>query len=245
MVIGGGRGVAVTGCGLLPLLIGDRLVDRRLAHDLAEAGGEEPSAEAREEPADDELSKDRRASVAGEGHQVTAVMEELVDRGAVGDRDQREQRDERAGEEGPRPQLAELDGGRVNCRLRGCESAHSVMSLPPHPPSTSHRGRWRRHPIHHGVEFAGTFARPIITRSGRVAQWESARFTRERSLVRNQPRPSVKAPLSAGFSSFSGGSISAPKSVDWAPVPIETGFGPLTRASRRSLSPSPRNITCA
>ena len=25
---------------------------------------------------------------------------------------------------------------------------------------------------------------------GRVAQWESARFTRERSLVRNQPRPS-------------------------------------------------------
>ena len=25
--------------------------------------------------------------------------------------------------------------------------------------------------------------------NGRVAQWESARFTRERSLVRNQPRP--------------------------------------------------------
>jgi hypothetical protein len=30
--------------------------------------------------------------------------------------------------------------------------------------------------------------------SGRVAQWESARFTRERSLVRNQPRPSRRAP---------------------------------------------------
>src|SRR5690242_9452444 len=27
---------------------------------------------------------------------------------------------------------------------------------------------------------------------GRVAQWESARFTRERSLVRNQPRPSFR-----------------------------------------------------
>ncbi len=30
---------------------------------------------------------------------------------------------------------------------------------------------------------------PIIGLPGRVAQWESARFTRERSLVRNQPRP--------------------------------------------------------
>ena len=29
--------------------------------------------------------------------------------------------------------------------------------------------------------------------TGRVAQWESARFTRERSLVRNQPRPSQSA----------------------------------------------------
>ena len=30
----------------------------------------------------------------------------------------------------------------------------------------------------------------ICRQGGRVAQWESARFTRERSLVRNQPRPS-------------------------------------------------------
>src|SRR5207237_1689704 len=34
---------------------------------------------------------------------------------------------------------------------------------------------------------------------GRVAQWESARFTRERSLVRNQPRPSGKSLLMRGF----------------------------------------------
>src|SRR6476646_128224 len=34
-------------------------------------------------------------------------------------------------------------------------------------------------------------ARPSYNpRPGRVAQWESARFTRERSLVRNQPCPS-------------------------------------------------------
>src|SRR5689334_22465851 len=35
---------------------------------------------------------------------------------------------------------------------------------------------------------AATYHQPPV--SGRVAQWESARFTRERSLVRNQPRPS-------------------------------------------------------
>jgi hypothetical protein len=32
-----------------------------------------------------------------------------------------------------------------------------------------------------------------LQRQGRVAQWESARFTRERSQVRNPPRPSWKA----------------------------------------------------
>ena len=37
-----------------------------------------------------------------------------------------------------------------------------------------------------------TPSRPIIPSAGRVAQWESARLTRERSLVRNQPRPCLK-----------------------------------------------------
>ena len=39
---------------------------------------------------------------------------------------------------------------------------------------------------------------------GRVAQWESARFTRERSQVRNPPRPSSGSPAAAGLSSFTG-----------------------------------------
>jgi hypothetical protein len=34
---------------------------------------------------------------------------------------------------------------------------------------------------------------------GRVAQWESARFTRERSQVRNPPRPSHERPAPASF----------------------------------------------
>jgi len=34
-------------------------------------------------------------------------------------------------------------------------------------------------------------SRPYNAPSGRVAQWESARFTRERSQVRNPPRPSL------------------------------------------------------
>jgi hypothetical protein len=38
--------------------------------------------------------------------------------------------------------------------------------------------------------------------SGRVAQWESARFTRERSLVRNQPRPSRPAVQTAASRYF-------------------------------------------
>ncbi len=49
-------------------------------------------------------------------------------------------------------------------------------------------------------------ARPSAARLagpwGRVAQWESARFTRERSQVRNPPRPSLGRPAFAGLSSF-------------------------------------------
>ena len=40
----------------------------------------------------------------------------------------------------------------------------------------------------------------IAVSSGRVAQWESARLTRERSLVRNQPRPCWKLLESASYS---------------------------------------------
>src|SRR3954451_19754775 len=41
-------------------------------------------------------------------------------------------------------------------------------------------------PSSHGAPGTGSRLRAS---PGRVAQWESARFTRERSLVRNQPRP--------------------------------------------------------
>src|SRR4051794_11947864 len=70
-------------------------------------------------------------------------------------------------------------------------------------------------PPPHGISIAGSplgiYAQNEIDRSpwregryhagspGRVAQGESARFTRERSQVRTPPRPSEKAPLSGAF----------------------------------------------
>ena len=56
--------------------------------------------------------------------------------------------------------------------------------------------------------LSGTGLHPLAARprrmgrSGRVAQWESARFTRERSLVRNQPRPSENIPAKRLFPRF-------------------------------------------
>ena len=56
--------------------------------------------------------------------------------------------------------------------------------------------------------------------TGRVAQWESARFTRERSLVRNQPRPSSKCLLSEWFSAACGdkGPVENLGEIDFLPV---------------------------
>lgn len=48
------------------------------------------------------------------------------------------------------------------------------------------------------AEVAKTRNLNRITRPGRVAQWESARFTRERSVVRNHPCPCRKALLIGG-----------------------------------------------
>ena len=64
--------------------------------------------------------------------------------------------------------------------------------------------------------------------AGRVAQWESARFTRERSLVRNQPRPSSVMGTRAGF--FTSLALRA----RWKPA------APNGRPDR-SASPEPRN----
>jgi hypothetical protein len=85
-------------------------------------------------------------------------------------------------------------------RLAAALDATSAVSVP----------RWRSNPIWTTIrrvwttvgpktcqEASGSAKRhsarptPRIRRSsGRVAQWESARFTRERSVVRNHPRPS-------------------------------------------------------
>ncbi len=69
--------------------------------------------------------------------------------------------------------------------------------------------------------------------SGRVAQWESARFTRERSQVRNPPRPSSESPVSTGV-------VGSP-SV--APRSAKSGGGP--NSGLNSPSPAPYSIVRA
>jgi hypothetical protein len=54
----------------------------------------------------------------------------------------------------------------------------------------------------------------LFVLSGRIAQRESARFTRGRSLVRSQVRPLRKAPLGRGFSVSAFGSV-ARKRPSW------------------------------
>src|SRR5215210_306731 len=76
-------------------------------------------------------------------------------------------------------------------------------------------------------------ARPSYAggRPGRVAQWESARFTRERSLVRNQPRPSSELPAKRPFS--------------WPPVDLDSR--PVTAPNvplGHSLGQSPALAEC-
>src|SRR3954469_18327787 len=67
---------------------------------------------------------------------------------------------------------------------------------------------------------------------GRVAQWESARFTRERSQVRNPPRPSSEGPASVGLSSLMGSLDCGAFALGFgSPVPIGAQSTPLTRAS--------------
>ena len=80
---------------------------------------------------------------------------------------------------------------------------------------------------------ASTIRRPL----GRVAQWESARFTRERSQVRNPPRPSARKPRSGRFLCASGTLPQSGRSPDGS------ARGSVARASGRldSQNPTPRN----
>ena len=77
-------------------------------------------------------------------------------------------------------------------RCRGRSVLALVAPLPSSvlPDVCSSAWQWRR--LKDPEDGASRTRANRIGPSGRVAQWESARFTRERSLVRNQPRPSEK-----------------------------------------------------
>jgi hypothetical protein len=88
----------------------------------------------------------------------------------------------------------------------------------------------------------GPAAFTIAVPLGRVAQWESARFTRERSQVRNPPRPPQESPATAG----AGGRCSVDPSSDgaarrgrfesWASQPtLVAGPGTTSASSVRSM----------
>src|SRR3954451_14769827 len=63
------------------------------------------------------------ALVAGEAEQMPPVVHPLVQRDALLEADRVDQRQQREGEKGPRPDLIERDGGRMDCpgqrRARG------------------------------------------------------------------------------------------------------------------------------
>jgi hypothetical protein len=84
----------------------------------------------------------------------------------------------------------------------------------------------------------GRGARPTLSLAGRVAQWESARFTRERSQVRNPPRPSSEGPAWARSSSLWGVSGGTLSDVWIARSPASCR---AMRCSRRAGRSSPRS----
>jgi hypothetical protein len=109
------------------------------------------------------------------------------------------------------------------------------------PPSSSQGARMPR---------IGGIARPPLVRAppptatinfpppGRVAQWESARFTRERSLVRNQPRPSSERLPPCGPFSFQ-----RPLVTD-APTSVIACVGPFVGPNDRRSGSSGKRMSC-
>src|ERR671914_1392817 len=92
-------------------------------------------------------------------------------------------------------------------------------------------------------EYRG--APTMTTSPGRVAQRESARLTRERSLVRTQPRPLEEPLLRQGF-------VVPVLSPDFGCEDAESRFVPnraqsmpSTRALRAAFSSSPRRMAWA
>jgi hypothetical protein len=135
----------------------------------------------------------------------------------------------------------------IHARVRRCNvhvkrQKSRVERLPIRPLRTPALKRRRRRtssctfpsgaPAHDGAAAAdGPAAFTIPVPLGRVAQWESARFTRERSQVRNPPRP-LESPDSG---------------VPFVGVPVPNGAQsrPSTRALRHALSSSAKRMACA
>ena len=83
----------------------------------------------------------------------------------------------------------------------------------------------RRRPDRHLAREAAAGDTPAAARPlqcpfhrGRVAQWESARFTRERSQVRNPPRPSSESPANRRFSWLCESRRSRPRNIAVGPL---------------------------
>jgi len=94
----------------------------------------------------------------------------------------------------PAKMSGRLDSGHLVVVTLGSYSQHVFDRRPsrdvPHgAPATSRRRAVSRPAISNERHLAPGHR---ISSPGRVAQWESARFTRERSQVRNPPRPSRK-----------------------------------------------------
>ena len=81
------------------------------------------------------------------------------------------------------------------------------------PPSVPHAARSAKTPVHANLRRRSPLG------AGPVAQWESVRFTRGRSLVRSQPGPQASAQI-----------VGSGASLDTTRGPA---FGPFMRPSRR------------
>src|SRR5438445_11516637 len=73
--------------------------------------------------------------------------------------------------------------------------------------------------------------------SGRVAQWESARFTRERSQVRNPPRPLRESPADAALLSSPGDRFTQARAAGFGHQCPISAYSAKDRAAFQGLSP--------
>jgi hypothetical protein len=125
---------------------------------------------------------------------------------------------------------------RCNVHVKRQKSRVERLPIRPVRPPALKRGRRRTSRLtlsarHVAAAAAGSAAFTISVPLGRVAQWESARFTRERSQVRNPPRP-LERPASGVI-------------LSGVPVPIGAKTPPSAKAFSRARSSSENRIACA